>query len=195
MKRSVLISGIGAGFMLSISVAAPASAGPVQIIPWEDSYTVVHAVGEDGWCPPDVVDFDVTETFDGSGIDRITTQRDGLIRFAGTYTTDTAYSANGNTLVNAAHGNYRDADVVDNGDGTLTIHFKDARSTKVRLDGTSLFQNTGLVEGSVIFDHNGTPTDPDDDEFIEVDGQIGFHGRFDTEDRDICEDIATYLGD
>ena len=138
MKRSVLISGIGAGFMLSISVAAPASAGPVQIIPWEDSYTVVHAVGEDGWCPPDVV---------------------------------------------------------DNGDGTLTIHFKDARSTKVRLAGTSLFQNTGLVEGAVIFDHSGTPADPDDDEFIEVDGQIGFHGRFDTEDRDFCEDIATYLGD
>jgi len=71
----------------------------------------------------------------------------------------------------------------------------DATSTKVWLDGAFLFHDTGLVEGAFLVDHNGTPTDPDDDEFIEVDGQIGFHGRFDTEDRDFCEDIATYLGD
>ena len=34
MKRSTLIGGIGVGVMLSMTVAAPALAGPVQIIPW-----------------------------------------------------------------------------------------------------------------------------------------------------------------
>jgi len=181
--------------MLSMAVAAPASAGPVQITPWEDSFTVVHAVGEEGWCPPDVVDFEVTESFDGSGVDRVTTQRDGLIRFAGTYHSDTTYSANGKTLLAESHGNYRDTEVVDNGDGTLTVWFKDATATQVSLDGAFLFHDSGLVQGAGLADHNGTPTDPDDDEFIGFAEEIALHGRFDTGDRDFCEDIATYLGD
>ena len=193
MKRSILIGGVGVGFMLSMTVSAPAFAGPVEIFPWEDSFTVVHEVGEEGWCPPDVVDFEVTETFDGSGIDRITTQKDGLIRFAGTYRSVTSYSANGSTLLAESHGNVRDTEIVDNGDGTLTISFKDATATKVWLDGTFLFQDTGLVEGAFLVDHNGTPTIPDDDEGLGPVGEIGLHGRFDTADRDFCEDIAFYL--
>lgn len=173
----------------------PAFAGPVQVFPWEDSFAVVHEVGEEDWCPSEIVDFEVTETFEGSGRDRITTQKDGLIRFAGTYRTVTTYSANGNTLTAESHGNYRDADVVDNGDGTLTISFKDATATKVWLDGTFLFHDTGLVEGDFLVDHNGTPTVPEDDAPLGPVGEIVAHGRFDTEDRDFCEDIAIFLGD
>lgn len=193
MKHSTLIGGIGVGVMLSMTVAAPALAGPVEIFPWEDEFTVVHEVGEEDWCPPDIVDFEVTETFEGSGKDRVAVQKDGLIRFAGTYRTVTTYSANGNTLMAEAHGNFRDAEVVDNMDGTLTIQFKDATSTKIWLDGRFLFQDTGLVEGAFLVDHNGTPTIPEDDEGLGPVGEIGLHGRFDTADRDFCEDIALYL--
>ncbi len=166
----------------------------MQIIPWEDSFTVVHEVGDEDWCPPDIVDFDVTESFEGSGIDRITTQKDGIIRFAGTFTAVNTYSANGKNFVVESHGNTRDTEIVDNGDGTLTISFKDATATKVWLDGTFLFHDTGLVEGAFLVDHNGTPTIPEDDEFLGPAGEIGLHGRFDTEDRDFCEDIAVFLG-
>jgi hypothetical protein len=161
---------------------------------WEDSYTVVHEVGEEDWCDPEIVDFEVTESFEGSGIDRITTQRDGLIRFAGTYRTVTSYSANGKTLVAESHGNVRETDVVDDGDGTLTVSVKDATTTKALLDGTLLFHDSGLVEGAFLFDQNGTPTDREDDEFIGPSEELGLHGRFDTEDRDFCEDLAIYLG-
>lgn len=195
MKRSLLIGGIAFGSVLTMAVPAPAFAGPVQIIPWEDSFTHVHEVGEEDWCPPDVVDFAVTETFEGGGKDRITTQKDGLIRFAGTYRTVTTYSANGHTLLAESHGNVRDTAVVDNGDGTLTISFKDATATKVWLDGAFLFQDTGLVEGDFLADHNGTPTIPEDDEGLGPVGEIGLHGRFDTADREFCEDLAIYLGD
>ena len=195
MKRSTLIGGIGAGLMLSMGVAAPALAGPVEIVPWEDSFTHVNEVGDEGWCPPEIVDFEVTQTFEGSGKDRITTQKDGLIRFAGTYRVERTYSANDTALLAETHGNYRDAAVVDNGDGTLTISFKDATATKTWLDGAFLFHDTGLVEGDVLVDHNGTPTDPDDDENLGPVGAIGLHGRFDTGDRDFCEDIAMFLGD
>ena len=194
MKRSSLIGGAAVGILLGVGVSTPAFAGPVQIIPWEDSFTVVHEVGDEGWCPPDVVDFVVTESIEGSGKDRVTTQKNGLIRFAGTYRSVTTYSANEKTLLTETHGNFRDTAVVDNGD-TLTISFKDATVTKVWLDGGFLFHDSGLVEGDVLVDHNGTPTNPDDDENLGPVGEIGLHGRFDTGNRDFCEDIATYLGD
>jgi hypothetical protein len=54
---------------------------------------------------------------------------------------------------------------------------------------------TGLVEGAFLVDHNGTPTIPEDDDFIGPVGEIGLHGRFDTEDREFREDLAIYLGD
>jgi len=194
MKRSSLIGGAAVGILLGVGVSTPAFAGPVQIIPWEDSFTVVHEVGDEGWCPPDVVDFVVTESIEGSGKDRVTTQKDGLIRFAGTYRVVRTYSANEKTLLTETHGNFRDTAVVDNGD-TLTISFKDATATKIWLDGAFLFHDTGLVEGAFLVDHNGTPTIPDDDEDLGPVGEIGLHGRFDTGDRDFCEDIAFYLGD
>ena len=196
MKRSTLIGGLAVGFALAMTVSAPASAGPVQIIPWEESFTEVHEVGEEDWCPPDVVDFDVTYSFDGGGKDRITTQHDGIIRFAGTYKARaTTYSANGKTLM------------VEIARATAATH-EDRRqrrrhphhlvqgsvtSTKVWLDGTFLFHDTGLVEGDFLVDHNGTPTIPDDDKGLGPVGEIGLHGRFDTADRDFCEDIAFYL--
>jgi hypothetical protein len=195
MKRSTLVGGIAVGFILAITVPAPAFAGPVQVTPWADSFTIVHEVGEEGWCDPEIVDFEVTETFEGRGIDRITTQPDGIIRYAGTYRVQSTYTADGSDFVVETHGNTRDTEIVDNGDGTLTIWFKDATTTKVWFDGTFLFHDSGLVEGASLVDHNGTPTIPDDDEFLGPVGEIGLHGHFDTADRDFCEDIAIYLGD
>ena len=194
MKRSSLIGGVAVGIMLGVGVSTPAFAGPVQIIPWEGSFTVVHEVGEEGWCPADVVDFAVTESAVASGKDRVTTEKDGLIRFAGTYRVVRTYSANEKTLLAETHGNYRDTAIVDNGDGTLEISFKDATATKIWLDGAFLFHDTGLVEGAFLVDHNGTPTIPEDDENLGPVGAIGLHGRFDTGDRDFCEDIAMFLG-
>jgi len=195
MKRSTLIGGIAVGFMLSMTVSAPAFAGPVQIIPWEDSFTEVHEVGEEFWCPSDVVDFEVTESFEGSGIDRITTQRDGLIRFAGTFEAVNTYTANGKTFVIESHGNARDHKIADNGEGTLTIWFKASVISTAWLDGVFLFHDSGLVDGADLIDHNGTLTNPDDDVFLGPVGDISVHGRFDTDGRDFCEDIAAFLGE
>ena len=196
MKRSTLVGGgIALGFLLTTTVSAPAFAGPVQIIPWEDSFTVVHAVGEEDWCPADIVDFPVTEDFEGRGIDRITTEKDGIIRFAGLYDVLSAYSANGKTFVVESHGNGRDHKIVDNGDGTLTIWFKDSFKSTVWIDGEFLFHDSGINSGAFLVDTNGTPTNPDDDEFLGFVEDPVAHGRIDTIDRDFCEDLAIYLGD
>ncbi len=195
MKRSTLIGGMAVGFALAMTVSAPAFASPVQIIPWEESFTEVLEVGAEDWCPPDVVDFDVTFSVEAAGKDRIYTQRDGILRFAGTFKAVEMYSANGKTFMIESQGNRRDHKIVDNGDGTLTIWFKDSVKSTVSIDGEFLFHDSGLAEGAFLVDHNGTPTFPDDDEFIGGVEEPQFHGRSDTAGRDFCEDIALYLGD
>ncbi|KRE29406.1 hypothetical protein [Agromyces sp. Soil535] len=195
MKLTRIAAGVAAASALLLAMPAPAFASPVQIIPWEDSFTEVHEVGEEFWCPPDVVDFEVTESFEGSGIDRITTQRDGLIRFAGTFQSVTTYSANGKSFVIDSQGNFRDHKIADNGDGTLTIWFKGSVLSTAWLDGVFMFHDSGLVEGADLIDHNGTPTNPDDDEFLGPVEEADVHGRFDTDGRDFCEDIAEFLGE
>ena len=196
MKRSTLIgAGLAAGLLVSITVSAPAFAGPVEIVPWEGSETIVHEVGEEDWCDPEVVDFEVTEVFEGRGIDRITTQKDGIIRFAGVYHVVSAYSANGKTFVVESHGNSREQKIVDNGDGTLTIWFRDAFKSTVWIDGEFLFHDSGSGSGAVLIDYNDTPNFPDDDVFLGFAEEPVNHGRIDTIDRDFCEDLAIYLGD
>jgi len=196
MKRSPFIGGAAIGLMLALGVAAPAFAGPVEIVPWEDpGGTVVLEVGEEEWCPADVVDFEVTYSWEASGIDRITTQKNGIIRFASTFNAVDTYSANGKTFVIESKGNARDHKIIDNGDGTLTIWIKDSVLSTAWLDGEFLFHDSGLVSGAVIIDHNGTPGDPDDDTFLRAVDDFELHGRFDTGDRDFCEDIALFLGD
>ena len=194
MKRSMIIGGIAVAAVLTMAVPAPAFAGPVQIVPWEESGSVVHEVGEEGWCPAEVVDFEVAHSWEASGIDRIKADRDGLLRFATTFQWVDTYSANGKTFVLDQHGNVRDHKIEDNGDGTLTIWFKDSVRTEVLLNGEFLFHDSGLFESAILVDHNGTPSDPEDDVFISDFGDSRQHGRSDTLDRDFCEDIATFLG-
>ena len=195
MKRSTLIGGVAAGLLLTTTIASPAYAGPVETIPWEDSFQTVHAVGEEDWCDPEVVDFEVAESWEGSGIDRITTEKDGILRFASVYKSVATYTANGKTFVVEAQGNGRDHEIVDNGDGTLTIWVKESFKSTVWLDGEFLFHDSGINSGAILVDYNGTLSDPDDDVFLGVAEDFVAHGRVDTLDRDFCEDIALYLGD
>jgi len=195
MKRSTLIGGVVAGLLLSTTIASPAHAGPVEIIPWEDSFETVHAVGEEDWCDPEVVDFEVAQSWEGSGVDRITTQKDGIVRFAGVHKSVDAYTANGKTFVVESVGNSRDHKIVDNGDGTLTIWIKDSFKSTASIDGELLFHDSGINSGAILVDYNGTLSNPDDDVFLGIAEDFVAHGRVDTIDRDFCEDLAIYLGD
>jgi hypothetical protein len=194
MKRSLIIGGIAVAAVLTMAVPAPAFADPVQIVPWEDSDSVVHDVGEEGWCPAEVVDFEVAQSWEASGIDRIETDRNGVVSFAATFERVNTYSANGKTLREDLHGNARDHKIVDNGDGTLTIWFKNSLHAMIWLDGEFLFHDSGLVEGAILIDYNGTLSDPENDIFLGPVEDAESHGRFDTGERDFCEDIATFLG-
>lgn len=61
-------------------------------------------------------------------------------------------------------------------------------------DGTRLFMNTGTLRAEILIDNGGTPADPSDDQFLDFLGVIFNPGRADTEGRDFCSDLVTYIG-
>ncbi len=89
-----------------------------------------------------------------------------------------------------------DHDVVDNGDGTLTITVLVTGGQQFwGPDGRLLFNDPGQIRYQVLIDHGGTPDDPSDDEFLEDLGIVkGSTGRNDTVDRDFCEDMVALIG-
>jgi hypothetical protein len=90
--------------------------------------------------------------------------------------------------------NDRDSRVTDNGDGTLTLLVKLSGREAFSLEGRQLFLNAGLRQFELLVDHGGTPTDPSDDEVVDFLGPVRDDaGRWDTADRDFCEDLNTFL--
>ncbi len=61
----------------------------------------------------------------------------------------------------------KDLKVTDNGDGTLTILvLATGNEVLYGMDGKAIARNPGQVRFELLIDHNGTPTDPTDDEFL-----------------------------
>jgi hypothetical protein len=91
----------------------------------------------------------------------------------------------------------KDLKVTDNGDGTLTILVLATGGERwYGPDGRLLFRNPGQIRYELVADHGGTPDDPSDDEVIaESDLVKGSTGRNDTEGRDFCDDVHTFIGD
>lgn len=102
----------------------------------------------------------------------------------------------GRTLTNVWTVNDKDLDITDNGDGTLTILVLATGSDRyLDSDGKLLLANPGQTRYEVLIDHGGTPADPSDDVFLEDLGIVkGSTGRNDTEGRDFCEDLHTFIG-
>jgi hypothetical protein len=104
--------------------------------------------------------------------------------------------ATGKSYTSVSRVTFRDLKVTDNGDGTLTIPVLATGSEKwYGPDGKFLFNNAGQVRFKLLIDHSGTPTDPDDDEFLAFLGVVkDSTGRNDTAGRDFCDDVHEFTG-
>jgi hypothetical protein len=101
---------------------------------------------------------------------------------------------NGKTLTQVGSTRVADQRIVDNGDGTITITAK--RTGRIIVhgpDGDRLFIDAGQSQISFVIDYNGTPDNFDDDVFVADLGEHKLTGRQDTEGRDFCEDLVTFL--
>ena len=100
----------------------------------------------------------------------------------------------GRTYSSANNFTDRDLDVVDNGDGTLTITVASTGSTRwYDADGRKVFTTAGNFRFQFMVDHGGTPNDPSDD--VEIDGsfvELSFAGHDPTFGRDFCADFAEF---
>lgn len=181
--------------LLLVSTATTASAGRAIVEHWVDEYTVTYPDGSEDFCGD--LGFDVVEHGELKGVFVGTPRgREGLWyfgdRFSGSFTWSNPETGGEFTQVFA--GSDRDQAITDNGDGTLTIQVQLTGPSRYYVDGDLTFIDTGMVRFSILIDHAGTPTDPDDDEFIEFLGIDKEAGLRQTEGRDFCADIAEFLG-
>jgi hypothetical protein len=105
----------------------------------------------------------------------VTRGRDGLAYFGAQIKQDEVVTnlANGNTVRSSATFVDKDLRVTDNGDGTLTILIlTTGNAVLYGEDGKVIARNPGQTRVEILVDHNGTPTDPDDDEFLEFLGVV-----------------------
>ena len=198
MKQKVLaalgamISVIG----LSVASAGPASAKPLEHDHFVDSGSELIQEVDPLFCAG-VVDFPVLHEWHAEGNFLLVVRGDGLAYGGGPVrVTDTwTNTVNGEMFTVTSVSNDRDHKVTDNGDGTLTIEVAVSGVQKVYgPDGTRLLMDRGSFRFEILIDHMGTPGDPTDDEFIRDLGLTAQHGQADTDGRDFCEDLVTFIG-
>jgi hypothetical protein len=159
-------------------------------------FTVMHEHEEHAvdFCAD--VGFKVLETVEVDGRLLIKTSNGPFPYFADRFRATESYTnlENGKTLSQVHVTRGGDQRIVDNGDGTITLTFKRTGRTFVYgPDGNRLFVDTGQTQVQIVIDYNGTPGDPDDDEFVADLGIVKLTGRQDTDGRDFCTDLATIL--
>lgn len=185
MFRSTLCAAAIAAFALS--TATTAAAQPLE--KWHDIDQGTDSFDCDG------LRVEVAWSFDVNGV----LKRQGPDGLA--YAVETSHGGasftnaeTGKAMTMTQHAAARDQQVMDNGDGTLTITVLAAGSTKwYGPDGEYLFNNPGQIRWQVLIDNGGTPADPFDDEFIADLGIVkGSTGRNDTEGRDFCADMREF---
>ncbi len=187
---------LAAAAALSLAVAAPASAARPYLEHWSDHIEHIEQVEHDDWCTRDVVPFDVLYTEDAWGTFRFQQRGDGLYYGGSTFTSKFSWTnvETGATLSGISHGVDKDLHVTDNGDGKITIEVLHTGPTTYYDDnGDRLFIDTGRNFFSIVIDTNGTPSNPDDDRFVEFLG-ADVKGHFETENRDFCADIVEFIG-
>ena len=172
-------------------VATPAAAAPLENV----RNHIVDSEIEREFCGDLTVRIDL-EIFENILVNR--RGADGLPYFAAKVRGTVSFTnlANDLTLSRTFTTVDKDLKVTDNGDGTLTILVLATGGERwYGPDGRLLFRNPGQIRYEVLIDHGGTPGDPSDDEFISESDLIkGSTGLNETEGRDFCDDVHTFIG-
>ena len=196
MKRLSFAALVAAASVLILAVPAPANAARPLVEHWEDHQEHIEQEEhlDPPWCPD--LEFDVLYVEDAWGTFRFQQRGDGLYYGGSTFTREFSWTnvETGTTFSGTSHGVEKDLHVTDNGDGTITIEVLNAGTTTYRHDdGDRMFVDSGRNFFSIVIDTNGTPDDPEDDEFVEFIGADP-KGHFETADRDFCADMEAFLG-
>ncbi len=183
------LAAVGVATLVSLP-AALVSAAPPVIEHWHDAGTQPFT-----FC----AGLNMQAAHDFSGSLRIVKEgKSGVPYFTETFRGSIVWTNldTGRTFRSERAGADKDAKIVDNGDGTLSIIVM-ATGTDRYYDtnGRLLFSNNGQIRYEVLVDHNGTPNDYTDDEegvFVGiVKPSTGTNG---TDGREFCADLAQFTG-
>ena len=98
------------------------------------------------------------------GADNLSYYTEHITSFTDTFTN----AGSGKVVTNSGKYTFTAVRVTDNGDGTLTIIYQYAVNTQLADDaGQVVAHDTGLHRYVSVVDHNGTPSDPNDDTELE----------------------------
>ncbi len=163
----------------SISVAGLAQAGPLEKGTFHAEFTDVTA----DFCGVEGLTVQSDFVVDGRFLVNAR-GRDGLPYYMENvhFTRVDTNLANGNFVTLRSTVTEKDLKVADNGDGTLTVLvLATGNAVLYGMDGKPLARNPGQVRYELLVDHNGTPSDPTDDELLEFLGFVkGSTGRNDS---------------
>lgn len=170
------------GVVVGLAAAASLFAGPAQARPLEkgtfhEEFTEVFADFCDvpGLTVQSDVVVDVRFLLNPHGPDGLAYGMEN-VRISGVDTN----LANGKFVTWTANFIGKDLRVTDNGDGTLTIlALVTGNAVLYGMDGKAIARDPGQVRFELLIDHNGTPTDPTDDEFLAGELVKGSTGRSD----------------
>ncbi|MCA4135715.1 hypothetical protein [Arthrobacter sp. M4] len=182
--------------VIAIAGASPAMARPIEHQHFSDSGSAIAQEQFPGFCAG-VVDFPVLHEWQVEGMFLIRPLGDGLPYAVNPFrVTDTwTNTLNGKTFTVTRVVQEKDQTITDNGDGTFTIVNSSTGVSKVYgPDGTRLFMDTGTLRAEILVDNGGTPADPSDDQFLDFIRVIADPGQADTQDRDFCADLVTFIG-
>jgi hypothetical protein len=125
--------------------------------------------------------------------------KSGFPLFKVTYRGTETYTnpATGKSVTTFLAGTARDATVVDNGDGTITLRTAVAGVQQaIRLpDGTVASRDVGRIVYVTMIDYNGTPTDTSDDEVLSesIESISGPHPELESDFTLFCEVVVPAL--
>jgi hypothetical protein len=173
---------------VTMLVAGPAWAQPLEHGTFHEEFTDV----DDAFCDVPGLTVQVDQVVDGRFLLN-PHGPDGLAYGLETnlFTTVFTNVDNGITVTEVTNVIFKDLQVTDNGDGTLTILVLGTGNLVVYgPDGKAIARNPGQLRFEVLIDNGGTPSDPSDDEFLEFLGVVKEStGRTD----DFCAAVAPVL--
>ena len=181
-----VISSVGLTALALVSAIAPAAAEPLEHVHFDnvESFVIEEFCG----------DLTVRVDVDSRGSLLVRTQgSEGLVYFQENVhgTASITNLATGKSFTNVVTFVSKDLKVTDNGDGTLTItSVMNGNFKTYGPDGSLLFRDTGQTRTVALVDHGGTPTDPRDDELIDLE-TVKDTGWVFPDDRDFCTAFRT----
>ena len=173
--------GLAAGVFTAAAIWAsgPASAAPLEHGEFHDEFTFT----QEDFCDVPGLTVEGEGVADGTFLAK-RQGADGLVYFMDhVHVTTTRANADDPTksISDDERTMSKDLEIVDNGDGTLTITvLATGNFTVYGADGKAIARNPGQVRFQFIVDHGGTPADPSDDvELVDLGLIKGSTGRSD----------------